>query len=325
VKLTLHVGLPKTATTTIQHVLDRVKPELAAQGVLYPGSTKSQLELVQRSQFPARKGQSGLGSLDEAMGRVASEIRAVRPGHVVLSCERMALATMGSVARMQQAIATCLPEVDEIAVLAYVRDPIGWATSFCQQRLKQGTARLAEFEADPWPISFEEMLAKFVDRYGREAVALRYFHPDHLVNGTVVDDFMDAIGLPGFVVPGPATVLNWALSQPGAQVAELVGQMVPRGLRVGLRKDLYRQKLQAIGGPRFVLSEAVQAWVIAESRSDLDYIRRHWGLTLSAEPEAIPDAPLLDEASLRALATALVEEVEQLVEAEMGPDEANGT
>lgn len=64
-KLTLHGGLPKTATTTIQHVLDATKPALSERGVLYPGTTRTQLELVQRTQLRSLEGQTGPGSLEE--------------------------------------------------------------------------------------------------------------------------------------------------------------------------------------------------------------------------------------------------------------------
>lgn len=318
-KLTLHIGLPKTATTTIQHVLDSVKPALAERGVLYPGTTRSQVELVGRSQIRQTEGQTegqtGAGSLGEAMGWLADEVRAVRPEHVVLSCERLSLVSAGSMTRMQRAIATWLPEVREVCILAYVRDPISWATSLCQQRLKMGTARLEDFAADPWPILLEGMLANYVERYGLRAVRLRHLHPAHLINGNVVDDFLDVIGLPGFVAPGPAPVLNRSLSQLGAQVADVLAEYVPRGAREGRRRDLFLQALEAIGGPRFVLPRSVQERIIEASRADVDYIRRLWALDLRPRlvepPDGEPDGPPLSEAAAQRLAAELMEEVER--------------
>lgn len=323
-QLILHVGLPKTATTTIQHVMDSMKPALAEQGVLYPGTTAAQMELVRRSQFHHLDSHSGEGSLAEALGWVAEEIRAARPDRVVLSCERMVLVTPGAVTRMQRAIATWLPEVREVRVLAYVRDPVDWATSLCQQRLKMGTSRLAAFEADPWPLGLEAMLQKYVDAYELEAVTLRHLRHDRLLNGNVVDDFLAAIGLPGFAVPGIAPTLNRALTLHGAQVADKLAEMVPRGKRQGGRKRLYRKKLQAIEGPRFVLRQEVQARIVAASASDRDYVNRLWGVELGHDPVPAPDAPRLDAAEVRARALQLIDEVERRV-AELEADrEASG-
>lgn len=310
-QLILHVGLPKTATTTIQHVMDTAKADLAAVGVLYPGTTQTQVALVQHSQFRQRAGEPDL--LGEAMGEVREEVRAAQPSRIVLSCERMIQVSPGAVLRLQKAIEVWLPEVTDVRVLAYLRDPVSWATSLCQQRLKMGTARRAEFLADPWPLALEPMLSKYVDRYGLSAVSVRHQHPDHLVNGNVVDDFLAAIGLQGFAAPGPAPVLNRALTMYGVQVADVLAGLVPRGKREGVRKRMLRVLLQAIEGPRFVLPREVQERIIEASRTDVDYVRRHWGVCLGTDLIESPDAPELEEEAVLALALDLVEQVEQAV------------
>jgi hypothetical protein len=320
-KLTLHVGLPKTATTTIQHVMETAKPRLAKRGVLYPLTTKLQTEVVQRAQLRQLVGLTGAGSLPEAMGWVADEVRALRPELIVFSSERMSLASPGAMARMHAALTSSLPEVDDIRVIAYVRDPIIWATSLCQQRLKMGTTRLAEFVADPWPRSLEVILSKFVDRYGLAAVTVRHMHPDHLVNGKVVDDFLTTIGLAGFSVPGPETVLNRALTLHGVQVADVMAQLLPRGLREGARKRAFRRVLQSVEGPRFVLPIAAQERIIEASRSDVDYVRKNWGLDLRPRLVAPTTEPELEEEAVLKLALALEDEVLRVVAEEEGPDE----
>jgi hypothetical protein len=320
-KLTLHVGLPKTATTTIQHVMETAKPRLAERGVLYPLTTKLQSELVQRAQLRRLLGVSGAGSLMEAMGWVGDEVRVFSPDRIIFSSERMSLVGPGALVRMHNAMAACLPEVHEVRVLAYVRDPVSWATSLCQQRLKMGTTRLADFIADPWPRSLETILSKFVDRYGLAAVTVRHMHRDHLVNGKVVDDFLMATDLAGFPVPGPETVLNQALTLHGAQVADVMASLLPRGWRQGARKRAFRRVLQAIEGPRFVLPIATQERIIEASRSDVDYIRKTWGLDLRSRLVEPPNEPELEEEAVLKLALSLVEEVQQAVAEDEGPDE----
>jgi hypothetical protein len=320
-KLVLHVGLPKTATTTIQHVMETAKPRLAERGVVYPLTTKLQTEVVQRAQLRHLVGLTGAGSLPEAMGWVADEVHARRPDLIVFSSERMSIASPGAMARMHAALMASLPEIDDIRVLAYVRDPIIWATSLCQQRLKVGATRLADFLADPWPRSLEVILSKFVDRYGLEAVTVRHMHPDHLVNGKVVDDFLTAIGLAGFPVPGPETVLNQALTLHGAQVADVMASLLPRSSREGTRKQAFRRVLQGVEGPRFVLPLAAQERIVEASRSDVDYVRKNWGLDLTPRLVEPPKEPELDEEAVLKLALALVDEVLRLVAEEEGPDE----
>lgn len=315
-KLILHVGLPKTATTTIQYVMQTAKPELAAQGVLYPVTTKLQTRLVERSQLRELIGVTGPGSLDEALGWVVDEVREHRPEKIVISSERMSLISPGALARLHKAFRKHLPEFDDISILAYVRDPITWGTSLCQQRLKMGTTRLEEFMANPWPRSLEEILSKYVDRYGREAVTVRHMHPDHMINRSVIDDFMAMTGLTGLFTPGPVPTLNKAMTLHGAQVADVVALHMPRGTRKGPRKPLIRRLLPAIPGPRFVLPREVQARIVEASRGDVDYIRRHWDLDIQPIPMEPPDAPGLGEAEVTALALALIKEVQETALAE---------
>lgn len=312
-KLTLHVGLPKTATTTIQHVLEAVKPQLAERGVLYPGTTATQLELVRRTQFDRVGSSTAAGSLGEAVERLAVEVRALRPDQVVLSCEHMSLVPARAVARLKQVLEARLPEVREVGVLCYVREPIGFATSLCQQRLKSGTVSLSGFAADPWPFSLRQLLGKHVDCYGQDAVRLRYLHPDHLVHGSVVDDFLAAIGVTGVEVPVPVPVLNRSLSQDGALVADALAGLVPRAQRSKGRNPLYKRMLEAIEGPRFVLPKEVQARIIDASRADVEHIRRCWGLEIVPEPVELVGMPGIDATAALAMAGRIVAEADRLL------------
>lgn len=317
-KLTLHVGLPKTATTTIQHVLEAVKPQLTARGVLYPGTTASQLELVRRTQFDRVGASTAAGSVGEAVERLASEIRAVRPDHVVLSCEHMSLVPARAVARLKQVLEDRLPEVREVAVLCYVREPIGFATSLCQQRLKSGTVRLSGFAADPWPFSLRQLLGKQVDCYGQAAVRLRYLHHDHLVNGSAVDDVLAELGVAGIDAPVPVPVLNRSLSQEGAQVADALAGLVPRDRRSNGRNPVYKRMLEAIRGNRFVLPSEVQAKIIAASQADFEHIRKVWGLEIVPEPVELEAVPGLDAEAALAMARQIVAEADRLLAARAG-------
>lgn len=308
--LTLHVGLPKTATTTIQHVMEQCKPALADHGVLYPGTTAFQLELVRRTQRDRVGSSEAKGSLGEAVERMAAEIRAVGPDRVVLSCEHMVLVPDRAVGRLQQVIAERLPEIRAVEVLCYVREPIAFAASLCLQRLKSGTTSLAEFAENPWPLNLRELLAKFARRYGQEAMRLRHLHRDHLAGGSVADDFLAQIGLAGFPLPGPIPILNPSLSQDAALVADALVRLRPRTGGTGRRNDAYKRALEAIPGPKFVLPAEVQARIIEASRKDLAAIRDGWGLDIRAEPVAADGGPVMSSVEALALAAAIVRQVE---------------
>jgi len=107
----------------------------------------------------------------------------------------------------------------------------------------------------------------------------------------------------------------------GAQVADILAGRLPRGLREGVRKPLIRRLLQRIEGPRFVLPRDAQERIIAASSTDVEYVRANWGLDLRPKLVEPPEEPELAEEAVLTLALALVEEVEQVVAEEEGPDE----
>ena len=92
-------------------------------------------------------------------------------------------------------------------------------------------------------------------------------------------------------------------------------------MREGARKRAFRRVLQAIEGPRFVLPLVAQERIIEASRSDVDYVRRNWGLDLQPRLVEPPKEPELEEEAVLKLALALVDEVLQAVAEEEGPDE----
>jgi hypothetical protein len=300
-RLTLHVGLPKTASTTIQHVLETSQAALAQAGVVYPGSTALHLGLV-------RQVQSGRDAdAARTIDAMAEEARAAGAEHLLLSCEHMSLMPERAMLRLKALFEAGLPGLRETRVLAYVREPIGFATSLCQQRLKAGTTRLATFQDAPWPLRPLPLIMKQVRTYGRDAVELRQLDPKHLVGGTVVDDIFAAIGLAGLRPPMPVPVLNPSLSHQGAMVADALAGFVPREERSDVQRRTFKRLLEAIPGERFVLPVAVQQAIIAASRRDLQGIRSHFGLHIAPVPIVPVALSGFDVAMAEAMARDIVE------------------
>lgn len=74
-----------------------------------------------------------------------------------------------------------------IKIVIYVRDPVGFAASSFQQRIKDGSAEIPEVIRP----GYENRIGKFVDLVGAENIIVRIFSRDLLKNGNVVDDFCD--------------------------------------------------------------------------------------------------------------------------------------
>lgn len=80
--LTLHVGLRKTATTTLQHAMSRGKPMPAGHGLLLPGRPEDHHRLGRRVRTGA-----GRAAVRQALPPLAAEARAAGPDRVLVSSE----------------------------------------------------------------------------------------------------------------------------------------------------------------------------------------------------------------------------------------------
>lgn len=304
-KLTLHVGLKKTATTTLQHALSAAKPRLAAEGLLFPGKPEAHHRLGRR----VRAAGSGT-MLAEALAPLVAEARRAGIDHVLVSSEHLISAPAAAVEGLRDLLARDFTEATEIRVLAYVREPVGYATSMCQQGLKNGIFRLSDFHADPWPFPIADWLDNYCRTFGRANVVVRQFHPDHLVEGDIVRDFLDAVGLHGVTIPVALPRRNASLSREGAMVADALVGLRPGPDRDRKHRGLYRRRLGKIEGGRFVLPAEVQDRVIAESRADMAMLRDEFGLDIIPEPVAELEVPGISPERALAVAMEILEKVE---------------
>jgi hypothetical protein len=310
-KLTLHVGLKKTATTSLQIALAGARQQLAAEGVLYPGTPDLHHRLA-RSVKAAEAGDPRAERVArETLDAIATEARSAGLGHVVLSSEHLISASAGAVLRLRALLAAQWPELSEIAALCYVREPVAFATSMCQQSLKNGTIRLADFFAAPWPFTVAAWLSNYVGVFGKDSLRLRQFHPDHLKQGDIFRDFLDAIGLPDLTIPVAVQHRNRSLSWEGVLVADALAGLRPGAARDRGRRNRYRRLLGRIEGARFVLPADVQERVIERSAGDVAAMKTLFGLELTPERVAAAgDCPMSAETAL-AMARQIIEDVER--------------
>lgn len=280
-ELILHVGLKKTATSSIQEALGALKPHLAAAGLCLPGTSVDHQRLA-RSLVAGGPGNAWADRVAEAtLDALAAEAREAGLGRVLISSEHLISAPARALWRLRDMLEERFPEVRSVKVLCYLREPVSFAASMCQQDLKNGRLRLAEFEAAPWPFPWADWLGTQIAVFGHAAVAVRLFDPAHLRDGDVISDMLQAVGVPQLrpVVTVPRR--NVSLSREGVQVAEALAALRPHAQRERSLRGRYKRLLLAIKGPRFVLPPEVQERVIALAERDLAYVREVFGLTLA--------------------------------------------
>jgi hypothetical protein len=309
-KLTLHVGLPKTATTFVQHTLSAEKARLAEAGVVFPGTSLQHhdvpklVELVAAGRLKYRR------PLDQLLAGFAREVAASGRDHVLISSEYLIETPPAAVALLDEVLRQHFPGLSEIRVLCYVREPIAYSTSFCQQVVKSAHQRLQEFFDQPWPLDLRDCLSRYAGQFGRGAMQVRSFQKDSLKNGDILDDVLEALGVGGLELRRERGALNTALSAQGVQVADALAEIRPVKDRRRRYRREYRRMLEAIEGDRFVLPEAVQDRVIAASRQDLAMLEAEFGIALAPVRQAVVGAATLPGETAQSIAALIVDLVE---------------
>ena len=191
-RVLLHVGTHKTGSTALQRFLHAHSAALLEHGVLYPlpftdGSHAHVLEdYLQPDQMPHRYPNTAF------MSKIAAVIRdAPQTQVMIVSSEELGLHLMHAdrAQKLCEDLAA-LPGVDSLEVIVYLRFPVAdYATSIVQQALKkQNSLEYLSYHGLPH-LDYHAYLAHW-RRASAERCTVRIFHPHHLKNGDIVDDFV---------------------------------------------------------------------------------------------------------------------------------------
>ena len=211
-RLYLHIGQPKSGTTSLQDFLALERETLSEQGFLYPRLREVENDnahhalsydlreetvpgLRMTPHDPSRKAR--------VWDQLAAAVRDTTCSTVILSSEDLYfLDDDGERHRSGVALLAnrLKPLFSSITVVAYLRRQDEHVESWCNELVKYGFRRntldIATL-AETLPVCHSDyhMLRElWVRRFGEDAVLFRAFRPDRLKNGSIVDDFCDLVG-----------------------------------------------------------------------------------------------------------------------------------
>jgi hypothetical protein len=261
-KIVVHIGPPKTGSTSIQVSLSADRDRLAGQGIYYyekiPNMTLALSTLfLPKGRQPNPKLVRKTGSIEQAYAwsracwdAFEKDVDETRPDLSIISSERFAV-----IEDVDQFIARLRRRFDEIYVVAYVRDPVALYTSTIQERVRGGTV-LGNL---PTPMNFEYklrgVLERFRDVVGQDRMIVRNFARENLVDGDVVADFAAILSRlgpkchinsirerEGF----PASAVAWLLAFNDMNRSETINQNKMRNNKsVALRRFAVRHLMEA--------------------------------------------------------------------------------
>lgn len=221
-RLYLHIGHPKTGTTSIQNYLLQNEPLLRARGYLYPmAGRRHDTHPVHFRLFPITfyhqdENNKAIGEMESLRREVARE----RPAAVVVSCEI-------AFAEQADGLREAFRDFD-VSILYYIRRQDQWIASFYAQRTKY--AKMAEFRplrgmALEWIPPYLQTIRRFALAFGRENVRVRPFEKNAWFNGDLLQDFLKEIGLDPAGFPPSETPLNESLKPDYLKFALVCNQL----------------------------------------------------------------------------------------------------
>jgi len=199
VKIILHIGMPKTGTSSIQSTFYHLR---AADPIFLPiegpnhgpmyillFEDEDRLESFLRFQLTGLKKDALLQRRHDVQAKLDNWFSDNRPARVMISGERMS--SPGD-AHILSRFAAYLNRIGgDVEVIGYVRPPMSYIQSAYQQRLKGRPDLHTRFEGPRYRDRFE----KFDDIFGRGKVTLKPFTRDRLYQGDVVLDIAHEIGV----------------------------------------------------------------------------------------------------------------------------------
>ncbi len=203
--LVLHIGMPKTGTTSIQETFGRHRKVLLKAGVNYPrkkpynhANTFAPIFLEKRLNTIYFK-QNRINTDDKAKKKVAElkrywrqEFRKNTQESFVISAESLYRLTPQEILSTKEFVT---PFFDRFKVVVYVRRPELALKSLWGQHVKtlsstQNQQELFDSVIDSFNYTFVQDWAK---AFGRENIIVRPFDKAAFVNGRLLDDFLDSI------------------------------------------------------------------------------------------------------------------------------------
>jgi hypothetical protein len=301
-RITIHIGTYKTATSAIQFALARSERVLARVGAKYAQTglnvgLSKHLHLFDRiidGGYNTDRHQTHRG--EDYIGGLLEEVRDPAVSHLLISEEELSYPS----AAIAQYLAPLRAEADIEIVMVVRRQPEFLESlylQFLKEPLREVTSTFAEFLQDEAYIprgDFAALLEPWEEVFGADAIVVADF--DDLKRDDVVSGFASLVGLPHNLTR-PDHVINPSATPAAAELLRLIGRSEPAFPRMQLASLLQDMD---VGRGTTLLTPEVSALVLDTYRDSNRRLADRHGVVL--DREAPPGRRPIDEAELEHLA-----------------------
>ena len=244
-RLVLHIGTEKTATTTLQHFLYHNRAALAARGVVLsdvcgkPNNRWLAGYCQPDNKFDNFFRALGLANtaekkavLEDFPERLQAEVAGLEGDVMVMTSEHChsRLTDVQALTKLQDLLS---PMFSDIRVICYFREQAAVVKSLYSTAIKGGkTADFAEFLDTCTPKSLRYNYAAscdlWADVFGRNALHPRLFLKDEMKDGDILADFLSVAGIDPAGLTRDFPNQNESLGAYGMMLGRVVNEVHPR-------------------------------------------------------------------------------------------------
>jgi hypothetical protein len=304
-RILLHIGFPKTGTTTIQNFLYEHREILLKEtGVLYP-SLAANLTDALCTMFlndPSKhitnkmRGITEKGELTDLarayQHSLEKEFSSVQYDTILLSAEGVANLQAEEIHNLKN---WGDQYTDSWTVIAYVRHPVNYTRSVIQQLMKSGQTLEQLYENAPLP-NYKGRLRGFIEIFGKENINV--FDFESAAGANLLHSFCENIDLntvliqnhPDFLINKRA---NTSMSMEAVLVLNRINHLRPvfiKGERNKLRSNQEVPQVQRLAGHTFVLPHPVETKIKEKTREDISWLNEEFELNLYHDIFSSPEA-----------------------------------
>lgn len=308
-----HIGMHKTASSTIQHVFSTaemehpkyVKLKASGESNMFGTANHSGLlgalfhEPIEKYHSFKRRNLSR-EQLVQIRSQMKDTLREYAQGDGVCLFSAEYLSGTGiDFDAFAEFVSDCF---DSVRIIGYVRSPVSYMHARFQQVLKAGTMteRSPEnvMDAREWQPKYRKMFERFDLAFGRENVTLKPFLPEHLLNRDIIADFAQEIGYRG-AVPENAEV-NTSLSLEAAALLYLQRTRGSGGHsgypQANNHNSYFVEMMRKVKGNKLKLAVDLRRAKMENLRKDVQWMEERLGVSIDDTQEiAASDLRTKDE------------------------------
>jgi len=305
-KLFIHIGIHKTASSSIQLELHRRNSLLESLGVHYPekwrfnhnflyGMFCDSPELFYENVFASRSASEILEYYKLLDEQYSDEIERVDCNKFLVSAEDLSVLKAHEIKRLKEYFLDKFNGRVEFNIVVFVRNPISFVTSDIQQSIKTGF----NMDVKRYQNIFFDRISPYIECFGRENIHVIDFDRVKKEEKGPLGALLNSVGVED-TTQFNSIHINEAYSDIAIDIIEFINDNSPKVIGGKLSEKRTNNDVDVFGnlkGSAYTLSESDANKIRMACRLDCKWLRNNFGI--SYEIDHIPRSSTLDYTGLK--------------------------